>query len=154
MSTTSKDMNICYRGLTSHFISSGAKWMQPIVPPYQPEHRTVKYVSCKLGISRLSRVWYIFNGKMTWIYDTVTLLRHVNKATQTNSLVKLRSCHNNLICGQYNGDRNHWSNLLMISVYNMLTRDTHRITQVLFTSLPSITFLPSSDPQDISDIGA
>jgi hypothetical protein len=85
------------------------------------------------------------NGVMICIRDTMTL-HPVNKATQTNSLLKVYSYHNSLICEQYTGDRNRYSNVPMTSIYSMLTRDPHQSTQILFTSLPSVTFLPSSHP--------
>jgi hypothetical protein len=157
MSTTSLDVNICYRDQTRHFILSWAKWTQPIVPspPYLPEHRPLKYASFKLGIYHLSHVWYTFrpfhsswfdrfnnfygtdfralNGIMICIRETVTLLHQENKATQTNSLLRLYSYHNSLICEQFTGDRNRYSNLPMTSIYSMLTRDTHHTTPVPFT---------------------
>jgi hypothetical protein len=83
------------------------------------------------------------NSMMVWIHDTTTLLRHVNKATQANCFAKLCSCHNNRICEQYTGDRNHYSNLPMTSNYSMLTRNPHHSTVILLTSLPSVTCLPS-----------
>jgi len=51
---------------------------------------------------------------------------------------------------KYTGDRNPYSNLPMTSIYSMVTRDPHHSTPILFTSLPSVTFLPSSHPQDVS----